>query len=145
MAEHSIVPRAGLPAPISPAAHAVLDYVVAATFFGVGAWLARRHRAAASLAFANGAMVAGMSLLTDYPGGVLRVLPLRGHRAGDMVQAAFAGLGPALLGFAGDEEAKFFYTQAVSEVGVIAATDWNAPDAAPEKPAWTGGPEDDNT
>jgi len=130
MAEHSIMPRAGLSAPISPAAHAVLDYVVAATFFSVGAWLIRRHRAAASLAFANGAMVAGMSLLTDYPGGVLRVLPLRGHRAGDVIQAAFAGLGPALLGFAGADEARFFYAQAASEVGVIAATDWDAPDAA---------------
>ena len=80
MAEQSIVPRAGRSAPISPAAHAVLDYAVAATFFGVGAWLMRRHRAAASLAFANGAMVAGMSMLTDYPGGVVRVLPFRGHR-----------------------------------------------------------------
>ena len=126
MAEQSIVPRAGLPAPISPAAHAVLDYAVAATFFGVGAWLMRRHRAAASLAFANGAMVAGMSMLTDYPGGVVRVLPFRGHRAGDVLQAVFAGVGPALFGFAGDEEAKFFYAQAASEVGVIAATDWDA-------------------
>jgi hypothetical protein len=126
MAEHSIVPREGLQAPISPAAHAVLDYAVAATFFGVGAWLMRRHRSAASLAFANGAMVAAMSLLTDYPGGVIRVLPFRGHRAGDILQAAFAGLGPALFGFAGDKEATFFYAQAASEVAVIVATDWDA-------------------
>jgi hypothetical protein len=126
MAEQSIVAHDGLPAPISPAAHAVLDYAVAATFFCVGAWLMRRHRAAASLAFANGAMIAGMSMFTDYPGGVVRVLPFRGHRAGDVVQAAFAGFGPALFGFAGDEEAKFFYAQAASEVGVIAATDWDA-------------------
>jgi hypothetical protein len=126
MEEQSIVRREGLPTPISPAAHAVLDYAVAATFFGVGAWLMRRHRAAASLAFANGAMVAGMSMLTDYPGGLVRVLPFRGHRAGDVLQAAFAGLGPALFGFAGDEEAKFFYAQAASEAGVIAATDWDA-------------------
>jgi hypothetical protein len=126
MGEQSIVRSEGLPTPISPGAHAVLDYAVAATFFGVGAWLMRRHRAAASLAFANGAMVAGMSMLTDYPGGLVRVLPFRGHRAGDVLQAAFAGLGPALFGFAGDDEAKFFYAQAASEAGVIAATDWDA-------------------
>ena len=126
MAEQSMVPRAGLSAPISPVAHAVLDYTVAATFFGVGAWLMRRHRAAATLAFANGAMVAGMSMLTDYPGGVLRLLPFRGHRAGDVLQAAFAGFGPALFGFAGDDEAKFFYAQAASEAAVIAGTDWDA-------------------
>jgi hypothetical protein len=71
-------------------------------------------------------MVAGMSMLTDYPGGLVRVLPFRGHRAGDVLQAAFAGLGPILFGFAGDEEATFFYAQAASEVGVIAATDWDA-------------------
>jgi hypothetical protein len=105
----------------------VPDYLVAATVFGVGAWQRRRHRAAPS-AFADGAMVAGMSLLTDYPGGVIRVLRLRGHRAGDVLQAALAGLGPAILGFAGDGERKFFYVQAATEVGVIAATDWDAPD-----------------
>jgi hypothetical protein len=126
MAEQSILPHAALSAPISPVAHAVLDYAVAATFFGVGAWLMRRHRTAASLAFGNGAMVAGMSMLTDYPGGVVRVLPFRGHRAGDVLQAAFAGLGPALFGFAGDDEAKFFYAQAASEAAVIAGTDWDA-------------------
>jgi hypothetical protein len=68
----------------------------------------------------------GMSLLTNYPGGVSRTLSFRTHRTGDIVQAALAGFGPALLGFGGDAEARFFYGQAASEVGVIAATDWNA-------------------
>jgi hypothetical protein len=126
MAEQNLIPTDGMSKPITPAAHAVLDYTVAATFFGVGAWLLNRHRAAATLAFANGAMVAGMSMLTDYPGGLFRVLPFRGHRAGDVVQAAFAGFGPALFGFAADPEARFFYAQAASEAGVIAATDWDA-------------------
>jgi hypothetical protein len=111
---------------ISPAQHAVLDYGVAATYFTIGTWMMSRHRAAAALAFANGGMVLGMSLLTDYPGGVFRVLSFRGHRIGDMVQAALAGLGPLLFGFADDPEAKYFYGQATSEVGVIAATDWDA-------------------
>jgi hypothetical protein len=93
MAQQSMESGPGLPAPISPAAHAVLDYVVA-SFLCAGAWLIRRHQSAAALAFANGAMVAGMSMLTDYPGGVVRVLPFRGHRVGDILQAAFAGLGP---------------------------------------------------
>jgi hypothetical protein len=111
---------------ISPAQHAVLDYGVAGTFFAVGMSMLPRHRPAATLAFINGAMVLGMSLLTDYPGGVFRKLSFHGHRTGDIMQAGLAGLGPALFGFAGDPEAKFFYGQAVSEVGVIAATDWDA-------------------
>ena len=112
--------------PISPAQHAVLDYSVAATFFGMAARFGRQHRGAATLAMLNGAMVLGMSLLTDYPGGVYRTLSFRAHRTGDIVQAALAGIGPVLFGFADDPEAKYFYGQALSEVGVIAATDWDA-------------------
>lgn len=111
---------------ISPAQHAVLDYSVAATFFGLAATLAPSHRKASMLAAINGAMVLGMSLLTDYPGGLFRKISFKGHRNGDIVQAALAGLGPVLFGFARDPEAKYFYGQALSEAGVIATTDWNA-------------------
>jgi hypothetical protein len=111
---------------ISPAQHAMLDYTVAATFFGVGAALWSRHRPAASLAFLNGAMVLGMSLLTNYPGGLYKTLSFKTHRTGDAVQAALAGFGPVLFGFGRDAEASYFYGQAVSEAGVIAATDWDA-------------------
>jgi hypothetical protein len=111
---------------ISPARHAILDYGVAATFLAFGFSVLSRHRAAAALAFVNGGMVLGMSLLTDYPGGVLRILSFRAHRTGDIAQAALAGLGPILFGFGTDPEARYFYGQAVSEAGVIAATDWDA-------------------
>jgi hypothetical protein len=108
----------------------VLDYAVAATFFTLGAMFARRHRRAAVLAFTNGAMVLGMSLLTDYPGGVYKTLSFRAHRTGDIVQAALAGFGPVLLGFADDAEATYFYGQAASEAAVIAATDWDGANGA---------------
>ena len=111
---------------ISPPQHAILDYGVAAAFFAFGFYARSRHRPAAALAFANGAMVLGMSVLTDYPGGVLPILSFRGHRTGDIAQAALAGLGPVLFGFANDPEAKYFYGQAGTEIGVIAATDWDA-------------------
>jgi hypothetical protein len=121
--------RAG--ALISPAQHAVLDYSVAATFFGLAATLAKRHRRASTLAAINGAMVLGMSLLTDYPGGLVRRISFKGHRTGDIVQAALAGLGPVLFGFARDPEARYFYGQALSEAGVIATTDWDADTSGP--------------
>jgi hypothetical protein len=60
----------GLTRAISPALHAVLDYGVAAAFFTYGASMRSRHRRASTLAWVNGAMVLGMSLSTDYPGGV---------------------------------------------------------------------------
>jgi hypothetical protein len=72
-------------------------------------------------------------MMTDYPGGIWRVISFKGHGVAfkghgvaDAMQAALAGLGPALFGFANDPEARFFYGQAASEVGVIATTDWNA-------------------
>ena len=49
-------------------------------------------------------------------------------RSGDIIQAALAAVGPVPLGFTGDAEARHFYSQAPSEVGVIAATDWEAVD-----------------
>ena len=126
MAMNTDLTRAdGTMKPISPAQHAVLDYGVAAMFFGVGASLLSRHRPAAQLAFLNGAMVLGMSMLTDYPGGVFRTLSFQAHRTGDIIQAAVAGLGPVVMGFANDPEATYFYGQALSEAAVIAATDWN--------------------
>jgi len=116
----------GLSTMISPGVHAALDYGVAATFFTMGARFSERRPEAARLAYLNGAMVLGMSLLTDYPGGLIRTLSFKAHRTGDIVQALLAGLGPLLFGFADTPEATFFYTQAASEAGVIAATDWNA-------------------
>ena len=111
---------------ISPAQHAVLDYGVAATFFAFGFSALSRHRPAAALAFVNGAMIVGMSMLTDYAGGVFRTLSFRAHRTGDILQAAVAGLGPILLGFGRDPEARYFYGQAASEAAVIASTDWHS-------------------
>jgi hypothetical protein len=111
---------------ISPAQHAVLDYGVAATFLAVGFSLMSRHRAAATLALLNGAMVLGMSMMTKYPGGVFPTISFKGHRTGDIIQGMFAGLGPVLFGFGNDPEARYFYGQAASEAAVIAATDWDA-------------------
>jgi hypothetical protein len=119
---------------ISPAQHAVLDYGVAATFFALGMRYRNRNPAASALAFANGGMVLGMSMLTNYPGGVWPTISFKTHGTMDLVQAALAGFGPLLFGFADEPEAKTFYAQAASELGVVANTDWNA-DAARGMPA----------
>ena len=110
---------------ISPAQHAVLDYGVAATFFGLGISYRNRSPRASVLAFINGAMVLGMSMLTDYPGGIWRKISFRTHGKLDVAQAALAGLGPLLFGFGNAPEARAFHMQALSEVGVVTMTDWN--------------------
>lgn len=115
-----------VPKLISPGAHAVLDYGVASTYFALWASLRNTNRTAAALACANGCMVLGLALMTNYPGGVFRTISFKTHRTMDWIQAAVAGFGPVLLGFANEREAAPFYSQAMSEIGVIAATDWNA-------------------
>jgi hypothetical protein len=115
-----------IPRMISPGAHAVLDYGVASTYFALWAQLKDRHSTAAGLACVNGCMVLALALFTNYPGGVFRTLSFKTHRTMDWAQAALAGIGPLLLGFGDEPEAAPFYTQAMSEVGVIAATDWEA-------------------
>ena len=131
MADTSIADATASIPRISPLQHATLDYGVAAAFFAFGFYARSRHRPAAALAFANGAMVLGMSLLTDYPGGLFPILSFRGHRTGDIAQAALAGLGPILFGFGNDPEAKYFYGQAATEIGVIGTTDWDAEGSRP--------------
>ena len=111
---------------IDPTRHAMLDYGVATMFFALGMRYRDRNRAASTLAFINGGLVLGMSLLTDYPGGIWPAISFKTHGMMDVGQAALAGVGPVLFGFANEPEARAFYAQAASEVGVIASTDWNA-------------------
>src|SRR4051794_24334851 len=94
---------------IGPAQHAMLDYGVAATFVMLGMRYRGHNSAASALAFANGAMVLGMSMMTDYPGGVWRRISFKTHGVLDGVQAAITAIGPALMGFADAPEAKTFY------------------------------------
>jgi hypothetical protein len=115
---------------LSPAAHALLDYTVGGAYFIMGFALLPRHRRAGTLALVNGALIYGMSMMTNYPGGLWPRFSFKTHRNLDVAQASLAGLGPYLLGFSNDPEASYFYEQAVSELAVIAATDWDGTGAA---------------
>lgn len=115
-----------VPKVIDPSAHAVLDYMTAAGFLALGFAMLGRHSRAAGLAFANGAAVLGLSLMTDYPGGVFRKVSFRTHGMIDAAQAMLTAAGPAMLGFATEPEAQAFHGQAAIEAAIIAATDWDA-------------------
>lgn len=114
-----------MPKPIGQTTHAVLDYVTAGAFFLGAGFLWNRNRSAAWGAIAEGAMVLGMSLMTDYPGGVKPVISFKRHGQMDLVQAASAAALPSMLGFADEPEAWLFHGQAVNELAVVAFTDWS--------------------
>lgn len=125
--ETDIVPRAFEWAPkvITPRVHAWLDMLVTGYFLGVGVFCATRGKGgAATAAFMQAGMVAGVSLMTDYDDTGSKPISFPMHGTMDAVQAATAALAPMLHGFANEPEAMFFYGQAVQEVGVIAMTDW---------------------
>ena len=116
-----------VPKYVSPRVHSWLDFAVSTYFIGLGVWFAFRRRGrAATAAFVNGAMVAGVSLLTDYDGDGRRPIGFKMHGTLDAVQATMAVLGPLMHGFANKPEAKYFWGQAANEVAVIATTDWDA-------------------
>ena len=117
---------ANVPKLISPRVHKWLDVAVTGYFLTLGAvFAARRKAGAATAAFVNAGMVAGVSLFTDYQGTGEKPINFKLHGTLDAVQAATAALGPVLHGFAGEAESAFFYGQAANEVAVIAFTDWD--------------------
>jgi hypothetical protein len=121
----------GAPKLISPRVHRWLDVAVTSAFALVGGIaLSRGNGRAATGAFINAGMVAGLSMLTDYEGHGRKPVSFKMHGFMDLVQAATAATAPLMLGFAGDPEASFFYSQAGSEIGVVAMTDWDAAESA---------------
>ncbi len=116
-----------VPKLISPGVHAWLDVAVTGYFAALGIWFAVRGKGRpATAAFVNAAMVAGVSLMTDYEGNGKKPINFKLHGTLDAVQATTAVLAPVLHGFADEPESAFFYGQAVNELAVIAATDWDA-------------------
>jgi hypothetical protein len=116
-----------MPKLISPRIHRWLDVAVTGYFAVLGTIFAARGRGGpAASAFANAAMVAGVSALTDYEGTGRKPISFKLHGTLDAMQATTAALGPVLHGFADESKSALFYGQALNELGVIALTDWDA-------------------
>jgi hypothetical protein len=111
-----------LPKVISPKGHALVDYVQIGTLTVVGALLWRKNRLASVAALGCAALEAANALLTDYPGGVAKVLSFETHgRIDAALSGAMAGL-PNLLGFAQERQAKLFRVRGGVTAAVTALT-----------------------
>jgi hypothetical protein len=112
-----------MPKVISPKAHAIADYATIGTFaLLAGLFWGRHKRAAISAIICAGAELTTV-LLTDFPGGVARVISLPTHVKMDFGLAAAASAMPTFMGFDDDAEAKWFRVLGLNVTTVAAMTD----------------------
>ena len=114
-----------MPKTISPRAHAALDYAIAGSFILMGALFWKRNRRAAVGALFCGGATAAVSLLTDYPGGVRKVIPYSLHGKIDSGLVAMTAAIPRVMNIDDQREAKFFSRQALAKTAITAMTDFD--------------------
>jgi hypothetical protein len=114
-----------MPKVIKPEAHAVIDYLVAGTFFFSAALFWRRSKRAAVSSLICGGIVATNSMLTDYPGGIWKVMSFQTHGKLDTGLAGLTAAMPRLMAFGEDAESKFFTAQSMAETAITAMTDFD--------------------
>jgi hypothetical protein len=114
-----------MPKVISPRVHAALDYAIAGSFVLMAAMSWKRNRRAALGALVCGGATATLSLLTDYPGGVSKVIPFAMHGQIDTGLIAMTAAMPRLADVGDEREAKFFSRQALAKTAITALTDFD--------------------
>src|ERR1700752_902947 len=100
-----------IPRIVSPKAPAIIDYASVGIFLGSAAWFWRRNRRAALASLLCGGAELGLMLLTDYPGGMKKILSFETHREMDYGLAAMAASAPETMAFKDTGEKKFFRAQ----------------------------------
>ena len=113
-----------LPKFISPWAHAVLDYVVVGSFVTMGALFWRRNKRAALASLVCGGTELLVNLLTDYPGGVKKIIDFSVHGDLDLGLAGMIALMPEFMAFEDESEKGFFMLQGATIAGVTNLTDF---------------------
>jgi hypothetical protein len=126
-----------LPKLIGPRAHAVADYATAGAFFLMGALFWRNNKSAAVGAVLCGTAITATSMLTDYPGGVRRVISFSTHGRIDAGLAGLTATMPNFMAFNDDDEAKYFRGFALLETVIAGLTDFEVPSNVVEMPRRT--------
>jgi len=113
-----------MPKVINPTAHAIIDYAMAASFFGMAVFFWRRNKRAAVSALVCGAAETITSLCTDYPGGVVDEISFETHVAIDFGLSGMVASLPDILRFNDEPESKFFRIQGLALATVTGLTDF---------------------
>ncbi|HEX4604677.1 MAG TPA: hypothetical protein VH724_11825 [Candidatus Angelobacter sp.] len=113
-----------MPKVINPKAHAIIDYAMAASFFGMAAFFWSRNKRAAVSALVCGAAETITALCTDYPGGIGDEISFAAHENIDSGLSGVVASLPDMLRFSKGPEAKFFRIQGVALAAVTGLTDF---------------------
>ncbi len=113
-----------MPKIISPKAHAIIDYITIGTF-GLLAYLFwEDNKRAAIAATTCGIAELTNTLLTDFPGGVAKLISFPTHGRIDMGLAATCVSLPNLMRFNDEEQAKWFRILGLNMTAVTGLTDF---------------------
>lgn len=124
MLQRGVAALAGkMPKVICPKTHAIIDYVTIAGFFLMGAMFWKRNKRAAVGSMVCGAAEASTALMTDFPGGIAKLISYPTHLKVDMGLAATCSALPNLMGFDSESEAKYFRLMGLNITGVAAMSD----------------------
>jgi hypothetical protein len=88
-----------LPKVLSPEGHAIADYVTIGIFAVAGGLFWKTNKRAATAAWMCGGAELLLNLITDYPGGVVKLMSFPAHGKVDLGLAALAATMPELLSF----------------------------------------------
>jgi len=113
-----------MPKVVSPKTHAIIDYATAAAFIGMGIFLWRRNKRAAMASLICGGAEAATSLVTDYPGGIWKLMNFRVHGGVDVGMATLVASMPEIMKFEDENSARFFSMQAMNIAAVTGLTDF---------------------
>lgn len=116
--------------------HAIADYAVGGLAIVV-ALIAGNSAAATATGVVVGAVVLAVSMLTQYPLGVVKVLPFRVHSLGDYAAAALLVGAPFALGFADTQPglSAFYIASGLAVLAVSLITNYQYSDAVQAAPA----------
>ncbi|MET4105498.1 hypothetical protein [Hymenobacter sp. UYP22] len=110
---------------LSPAAHGILDYLTVA-FFAMAPSLFNLHGTYATVCYVLAAGYLVITLLTNFPLGLMRVIPFPVHGKLELVSGLVFLVSPFLFGFADDNMTarNLFMGAGVVFLIVYFLTDW---------------------
>jgi hypothetical protein len=116
-----------MPKVISPKAHAIADYITLGGLIVLSAICWKKNKRAAVAALTCAGAEATTTLLTNFPGGVAKVISFPTHGKIDMGLAATCSAMPNFMGFDDEPEAKFFRIMGLNITTIGALTDFSQP------------------